>query len=79
MELDTLVRIRRERLRQLGLPPENDYALREKVAAELDWCRELYRRNPYWPVLDVTGQAVEETAAMIVAAHERAMQSGSAK
>ncbi len=50
---------------------DNDYALRDKVEAELRWVHELYARNPTWPVIDVTGRAVEETASRIITEYKR--------
>ncbi|HEX8914912.1 MAG TPA: pyruvate, phosphate dikinase/phosphoenolpyruvate synthase regulator, partial [Humisphaera sp.] len=37
----------------------------ETVRAEIVWCRKLFARMG-WTVLDITGQAIEETAARIV-------------
>ena len=66
IDLNSLVRVRHQRLRALGLPPDADYAARENIARELRWCREFYARNPSWPVVDTSGRAVEETAAEII-------------
>ncbi|MCB9653131.1 MAG: kinase/pyrophosphorylase [Deltaproteobacteria bacterium] len=66
IDLNTLVRVRHQRLRALGLPPDAEYAARENIARELRWCREFYARHPTWPVVDTSGRAVEETAAEIV-------------
>lgn len=66
IDLNSLVRVRHQRLRALGLPPDADYAARENIARELRWCREFYARNPTWPVVDTSGRAVEETAAEVV-------------
>jgi regulator of PEP synthase PpsR (kinase-PPPase family) len=64
-----LLKIRRERLRAMGVNRETSYVLREAVARELRAARDLFDRNPRWPVIDVTGRAVEETAALILDAH----------
>lgn len=66
IDLNSLARVRHERLKQLGLPPDAEYAARENIARELRWCREFYARHPIWPVVDTSGRAVEETAAEIV-------------
>lgn len=66
IDLNSLVRVRHQRLRVLGLPPDADYAARDNIARELRWCREFYARNPNWPVVDTSGRAVEETAAEII-------------
>lgn len=63
IDLNSLVRVRSERLKHLGLPPDAEYAQRENIARELRWCREFYARHPTWPVIDTSGRAVEETAA----------------
>ena len=66
IDLNSLVRVRHQRLRQLGLPPDAEYAARENIARELRWCREFYARHPTWPVVDTSGRAVEETAAEMI-------------
>lgn len=66
IDLNTLVRVRTQRLRQLGLPPDADYAARSNIATELRWVRDYYAHNPSWPVIDTSGRAVEETAAEIL-------------
>ncbi|MEM1026215.1 MAG: pyruvate, water dikinase regulatory protein [Myxococcota bacterium] len=63
IDLNSLVRVRHQRLKALGLPPDAEYAARENIARELRWCREFYARNPTWPVIDTSTRAVEETAA----------------
>lgn len=63
IDLNSLVRVRHQRLKALGLPPDAEYAAREHIARELRWCREFYARNPTWPVVDTSSRAVEETAA----------------
>ncbi len=64
--LDQLVEIRRARLRQLGMPPDTNYGLREHVREELEYAQKIFREHPQWPVIDVTGRAIEETAGIIV-------------
>lgn len=63
IDLNSLVRVRHQRLKALGLPPDAEYAAREHIARELRWCREFFARNPTWPVVDTSSRAVEETAA----------------
>ncbi len=63
IDLNSLVRVRHQRLKALGLPPDAEYAARDHIAKELRWCRDLYARNPTWPVVDTSSKAVEETAA----------------
>jgi regulator of PEP synthase PpsR (kinase-PPPase family) len=42
-----------------------DYDQLDRVKAELAWCRRLFARQG-WAVFDITGMAIEETAARIV-------------
>ena len=63
--IDQLCEIRRARLRQLGMPPDTNYGLREHVREELDFAHAIFRAHPTWPVVDVTGRAIEETAGII--------------
>jgi hypothetical protein len=64
--IEQLCEIRQARLRQLGMPPETNYALRAHVRQELEFAQALFRAHPDWPVVDVTGRAVEETAVIIL-------------
>jgi len=62
---ETLTRIRRERLVKMGENPSGDYANLNHVIAEIDFCKELFRKNRRWPVFDITGKALEETASEV--------------
>jgi len=66
--VDHLVEIRRARLRQLGMPADSNYGLRDHVGEEVEYAHSVFRAHPAWPVHDVTGRAIEETAGIIVAA-----------
>src|SRR5262245_35182409 len=66
IELDQLLEIRKARLKQLGMPMDASYGLREQVKQELDYARAIFREHPQWPVIDVTGRAIEETAVIIL-------------
>jgi regulator of PEP synthase PpsR (kinase-PPPase family) len=48
------------------MPPDTNYGLRDHVREELDRAHALFREHPQWPVVDVTGRAIEETAGIIV-------------
>lgn len=63
--IEQLCEIRQARLRQLGMPVETNYGLRDHVREELDYAEGLFRDNN-WPVVDVTGRAVEETAVIVL-------------
>ncbi|MCX6102548.1 MAG: kinase/pyrophosphorylase [Proteobacteria bacterium] len=62
---ETLVKIRRERLVKMGENPGGDYASLNHVMAEIEFCKELYRKNRRWPIFDITGKALEETASEV--------------
>ena len=62
---ETLVKIRRERLVKMGENPGGDYASLNHVIAEIEFCKELYRKNRRWPIFDITGKALEETASEV--------------
>ncbi len=66
IDLDQLVEIRKARLKQLGMPMDASYGLRDQVKQELDYARQIFRDHPQWPVIDVTGSAIEETAVIIL-------------
>ena len=63
--IDHLCEIRQARLRQLGMPSETSYGLRDHVKEELSWAAKLFEAHR-WPVIDVTGRAIEETAVIIL-------------
>jgi [pyruvate, phosphate dikinase]-phosphate phosphotransferase / [pyruvate, phosphate dikinase] kinase len=63
--IEQLCEIRQARLKQLGMPGETNYGMREHVREELDYAQNLFRDNK-WPVVDVTGRAIEETAVIIL-------------
>jgi regulator of PEP synthase PpsR (kinase-PPPase family) len=64
--LDPLVEIRKARLKQLGMSVDSAYGLREQVREELEYANRIFREHPGWPVIDVTGRAIEETAVIIL-------------
>jgi len=66
IELAQLMEIRKARLKQLGMPTDASYGLRDQVKAELDYARQIFAEHPQWPVIDVTGRAIEETAVIIL-------------
>lgn len=72
VDIDQLMDIRRQRLQQLGMPPDANYGHRDHVKAELEYAHAIFRDNPEWMVVDVTNCAIEETATIILEAlHER--------
>lgn len=63
---DVLQQIRKQRLKALMVSNRSSYSDIEHIWSELDWADQMYRRNPIWPVIDVTKRAVEETSAIIL-------------
>lgn len=66
IDLKQLVEIRKARLKQLGMPVDVAYGLEGQVREELEFAQRIYAQHPTWPVIDVTGRAIEETAVIIL-------------
>ncbi len=62
---EALSRIRRERLIKMGEDGSGEYANFDRVVEEIEYCRDIFKKSRRWPVFDVTGKALEETAAEI--------------
>ncbi|MEW6057132.1 MAG: pyruvate, water dikinase regulatory protein [Bdellovibrionota bacterium] len=63
---DALTLIRKARLERLGQEDGGEYAAMDKVIEEIEYADQLYRKNKRWPVFNVTGKALEETASEII-------------
>jgi hypothetical protein len=74
IEANSLVRVRQERLKYLGLPDDAKYADPSKIGQEIAWCQAFYRQHSHWPVIDVSGRAIEEVAARIMQLHSARLQ-----
>ncbi len=61
-----LVELRSARLIQLQQSPRSKYASYDEILDELICCKQLYRRNPQWLVIEVTHKSVEESASEII-------------
>jgi regulator of PEP synthase PpsR (kinase-PPPase family) len=70
IRVETLVKLREARLEQLGLAPYAKYADPVVISDEIEWCREVYRANPMWRIIDISNKAIEEAAASIVRAYQ---------
>ncbi|MFQ3574078.1 MAG: pyruvate, water dikinase regulatory protein [Thermodesulfovibrionales bacterium] len=68
--VESLVRLREGRLKQLGLAPRAKYADPIEISQEIEWCNEFFRQNPKWRIVDVSNRAIEEAAASIVKAYQ---------
>lgn len=67
IDSDALFHIRKNRLTRLGLThDEGNYADMNKVAEEIELANKIFNENKRWPVFNVTGKALEETAAEIM-------------
>jgi regulator of PEP synthase PpsR (kinase-PPPase family) len=63
---ESLATIRRARLERLGQDKGGEYADPEKVNQEIEYANDLFRKNRRWPIFNVTGKALEETASEII-------------
>ncbi|THG02162.1 hypothetical protein TEA_011949 [Camellia sinensis var. sinensis] len=60
--------IRRARAKRLGFSDEvrSNYSEMDYVREELEYAGRIFAQNPIWPVIEVTGKAIEETAAVML-------------
>ena len=63
---DALQSIRRARILSMGMQKAVNYDDLEHIHSELEYAERLFRAHRDWPVIDVTGKAVEETAGTIL-------------
>jgi regulator of PEP synthase PpsR (kinase-PPPase family) len=63
---EALHEIRKNRLTRLGVDNDGDYAEMSKVSEEIEWANNIFSENKRWPIFNVTGKALEETAAEIL-------------
>ena len=68
-EAERLFDIRRNRLNSLKENEASDYTNLEKIRAEVDRSKKIFKQNK-WPIIDVTRKSVEETAASIIKIYE---------
>ncbi|KAJ0808640.1 putative transferase [Helianthus annuus] len=64
--------IRLERAKGLGYHEDegSDYAEMAHVREELEYANKIFTQNPTWPVIEVTGKAIEEIAAIILRVYQ---------
>ena len=65
IDVDSLSRIRRNRLEKFGQDPGGEYASQSYIEKEIAYAQELFKKNRRWPVFNVTERALEETATEI--------------
>ncbi|KAK6154660.1 hypothetical protein DH2020_008908 [Rehmannia glutinosa] len=60
--------IRRARAKSLGFDDEirSNYSEMDHVREELEFASKIFQQNPIWPVIEVSGKAIEETAAIVL-------------
>jgi regulator of PEP synthase PpsR (kinase-PPPase family) len=66
IKAEALLSIRQARLKHLGMPADTSYGQRDHITQEISYAQGIFRAHPSWPVIDITGKAVEETAADIL-------------
>lgn len=66
IDAQDLATIRRNRLERLGQNQGGEYADPDKVNQEIEYANEIFKKNRRWPVFNVTGKALEETASEII-------------
>ncbi|MFY9470836.1 MAG: kinase/pyrophosphorylase, partial [Bacillota bacterium] len=62
---EKLVKVRKQRLRAMGLDENSSYADLTRILQELDYANEIFRQLGCG-VIDVTDKAVEETANQVL-------------
>ncbi|WP_409479451.1 pyruvate, water dikinase regulatory protein [Pseudobdellovibrio sp. HCB154] len=66
IDIDSLQRIRKNRLEKFGQDTGGDYASSQQILKEIEYAETLFKQNKRWPVFNVTERALEETASEIV-------------
>lgn len=66
IKAETLMQIRQSRLKHMGMPSDTSYGQRDHISEEIAFAQKIFREHPSWPVMEITGKAVEETAADIM-------------
>lgn len=66
IDIESLRRIRKNRLEKFGQDPEGSYASLSNISKEIDYAEQIFKQNKRWPVFNVTERALEETAGEIV-------------
>ena len=66
IDIDSLQRIRKNRLEKFGQDSGGEYASSQQILKEIEYAEDLFKQNKRWPVFNVTERALEETASEIV-------------
>ena len=65
IDIDSLQRIRKNRLEKFNQDPGGEYSSLSYIVREIEFAHELFKQNRRWPVFNVTDRALEETATEI--------------
>lgn len=66
IDIESLQRIRKNRLEKFGQDTGGEYASSQQILKEIEYAENLFKQNRRWPVFNVTERALEETASEIV-------------
>ncbi len=67
IQAERLQEIRMHRLKRMGASGHSDtYSDLGQILEELTYADEVFRQHRRWPVLDVTGRSIEETAGLVL-------------
>lgn len=66
IDIDSLQRIRKNRLEKFRQDTGGEYASLGHIVKEIEYAEKIFKQNRRWPVFNVTERALEETAAEIV-------------
>lgn len=66
IDIESLHRIRKNRLEKFGQDPGGEYASISHIVKEIEYAHQIFKQNKRWPVFNVTERALEETAGEIV-------------
>lgn len=66
IDIESLQRIRKNRLEKFGQDPGGEYASLAHITSEIEFAERIFKQNRRWPVFNVTERALEETASEIV-------------
>ncbi len=66
IDMDSLQRIRKNRLEKFGQDTGGSYASMSNISKEIEYAEKIFKQNRRWPVFNVTERALEETASEIV-------------
>lgn len=65
IDVESLQRIRKNRLEKFGQDPGGEYASLSHIVKEIEYAHQIFKQNKKWPVFNVTERALEETATEI--------------